>query len=145
MPGGCTFTVEVSIIGATPGPACLEPDPSVVLCGPQTYNYFATSISFQSFTASFPLPDRCCINGPAFLSVKLVDSGTCDRTELGIGFEAAQDCISCRSFIAFPFSPPREMCADGWPGNLRQWVDADCCAPVPTVPDTWGRVKGLYR
>ncbi|HEY2954786.1 MAG TPA: hypothetical protein VGK89_06020 [Candidatus Eisenbacteria bacterium] len=139
----CTFSVEVTIVGAKTGSGCaLEPDPSVVLCGPVVADI--TSPSTLSFTASVPLPANCCITGPAFLRIRLLSAGNCASPSSPFwGF--AGPCISCRSFIEDPPSPQGEACADGWAANPVQWVDADCCDPTPSLHRTWGSLKTLYH
>lgn len=138
----CTFSVEVTIIGAATGSACpLEPDPSVVLCGPVVADI--TSPSTATFTASVPLPGACCITRPAFLRIKVLSTGTCTSNRPAWSFTRGT-CRLCSSFALVPDEPLNDLCALGL-GNPVHWVDADCCDPTPSLRGTWGQLKTLYR
>ena len=150
----CTFSVEVTILGARPGAGCpLEPDPRVVLCGPVPADITIPLAPPRAYDASVPLPGSCCIDRPAFLRVKLVSRGTCNPEPPnqflpGIywfchGLDA---CVPCMSFMESDVTPFHDTCQPGSiVGNPVQWVDAECCDLTPTQHRTWGQVKTHYR
>ena len=146
----CTFSVEVTIIGARPGPACaLEPDPGVVLCGPVPADVTIPLAPPRAYDASVPLRGDCCIDQPVFLRVRLVSKGACVGDPLpGVfWFYYGLDlCKPCLSFMEAETIPLHDTCTETFVlGNPIQWVDAECCDRTPTQRGTWGQLKSHYR
>ena len=144
--GKCDAQVELSIIGATGPAACPQPDTTNVLCGPTLH-----PISSDAFaglkTHTLPVPAGCCISQDAFVRIRFV-SLLCDDvevTELALNGTDAP-CVNCEQYFGTTgfFAGLTDWCVVNQP---RLWTryTANCCAPVPTVPRSWGQVKTLYR
>jgi hypothetical protein len=146
-PLGCSFTIDVTILGSRPGPACLLPDTDVVLCGPVPA--VITTPDRNRYETSVPLPGGCCIEQPAFLRIRLLSHGSCDpRSPFWFsGGQATMNCTPCLQFRSGPGIPFDDVCVDsgGSGGNYLQWAEADCCDATPIRHESWGRVKILYR
>lgn len=141
----CSATLRVSVIGRIGAVSCPLPYETQVLCGP--VEQVITGAAGESGAYPVSLPAGCCILGRAFLLIEVLawPGGAMD---LGIG-TAGSSCVPCvqrwwRSILG----PESWDVCDAYYGFTRNpgiWVDADCCVPTPTVPNSWGRMKSMYR
>lgn len=142
----CAQPVRVRIVGATSiGAGCWQPDPGVTLCGPLFYEL--TPGAPGNYQFNLPLSIGCCIQGPAFLEIDFTSAGAgCNTAGTRPRLITTATCNPCTSWNLYPAGTD-DLCDPGLgiPGNPVIWADGDCCAAVPTVPGTWGRVKTLYR
>jgi hypothetical protein len=54
--------------------------------------------------------------------------------------------VGCTTWNDFGFGWMDVIASFGWPGEILMWGDAACCElPVADAPNSWGRVKSLYR
>ena len=145
--GKCDAQVELSIIGATGPNGCPQPDTTNVLCGPTLH-----PISSDAFaglkTHTLPVPSGCCISQDAFVRIRFV-SLQCDDaqvTELALN-NTTVPCTNCEQYFGTTgfFAGLSDWCATFGVNSLWTRYTANCCAPVPTVPRSWGQVKTLYR
>jgi hypothetical protein len=141
----CSATLRVTIIGALNTGGCYVPDPSAVLCPPmfRTISESAPQASAKNYT--IPL-SGCCIEGPAFLSIEVVNSD-CGPQSVVMPYTTA-GCSPCEQYVVSPtYLAPgiNDQCSTGFGRAFRMWVEADCCGVTPTLHDTWSRVKTLYR
>lgn len=143
----CSATAEVLIVGAKQGVTCLEPDTTIVLCGP-TSQTIARVGSGLNVLHTIPIPASCCVSGDAFLLVRFSGLGSCFSGGVGAGLAAAQGpCVPCDQFVsAFGiFETPVDLCSTDAENPTWFAIDADCCAGTPNLPESWGSVKTLYR
>jgi len=141
----CSATAHVTIIGTRGDPLCPEPDTTRVLCGPVSMPISGTN---SSVTYTVAMPQDCCVFEDAFVRVQFDGFLDCrdPNSGLGPGLTASNvPCVDCTQYIqVVEFHPdPTDHCAINNPIWLH--VDADCCAPTPAHPKSWGRVKTLYR
>ena len=142
----CTQPITVAVYGAIGAPGCYQPDLSTVYAAPTTYNVTPAAIGVYDFV--LPLPPGACFSGPAFLMVEFPVGGTaCNTSTKRPRLVTTDGCVPCTSWNIYPGGGPDDLCDPliGFPGNPMMWVDADCCAVVPTTPGTWGKLKVLYR
>lgn len=143
----CFSPIEVSIVPALQGPnGCEIPDTEHTLCGPSPYLLPGDAGFGYDFTLALAQP--CCITQDAFLLVTFVNQGNCALPPDLIA--ADPPCNSCVSYNLNPSFGFVDMCLDPFwaqylTGNPSLYVDADCCTITPTRPNSWGRVKMLYR
>ncbi len=136
---GCSLPITISIVEAAGSPGCLVPDPSRVVC-PEVS---ATLTGVAGFCPAYtvPLPPGCCITRDVFVRVTIVGFGTCPTPGPYL-ICTTEPCIPCQSYY-------QGGCVDcPITENCNNWMisaDADCCAPTPTLPQSWGRMKTLYR
>ena len=134
----CPITFEVTIV-ASDHAACPRPDDSIVLCPSVTHVYQPTGS--PPFFATVPLPAGCCIAEPAFVRVRIVDTGGCGIT-LGLGMgQCAGPCLSYTTGPEYPFQDSCDLF--GVAPSIN--VAADCCTPTPARPRSWGGLKLIYR
>ncbi|MCC6651589.1 MAG: hypothetical protein IT348_10620 [Candidatus Eisenbacteria bacterium] len=144
FPTVCTIPVTVGIVGATGAPGCYTPDLGNVLVAPTTYNASAPAAGVWDF--SFALPPGACVDEPAFLLVEFQTPSGCNTSTLIPRLVTTDGCLACTSWNIYPGGGPDDLCVDiGFPGNPLMWVNADCCAVVPTLPKSWGSLKLSYR
>lgn len=145
--GRCDAQVELTIIGATGPNGCPQPDTTNVLCGPTLH-----PISSDAFaglkTHTLPILGACCISQDAFVRIRFV-SLLCDDVEvddLALNSTAAP-CANCEQYFGTTgfFAGLNDWCTSFDNTSLWTRYTANCCAPVPTVPRSWGQVKTLYR
>jgi hypothetical protein len=144
----CSATAEVSIVGATGSPGCLAPDPSQVLCGPLSYT--VSGPGSVGIVHTLPLPSGCCVSQPAFVLVRFTGFESCSGGSAPGITNNTLACSPCQSWWSTVLSYPSlsDRCLEGTGAGLSQtWlsVDADCCAPTPALPKSWGDVKTFYR
>lgn len=137
---GCAVSVVVGLYGAAGSAACYYPDLGNVLVAPTSYTVTPTAAGL--YDLSFALPPAACINGPAFVMVKFMSVGCSAATYPRL--VTTDGCAPCTSFNYYPGGAD-DLCDVGFPGNPLMWVDADCCAVVPTLPKSWGSLKVQYR
>jgi hypothetical protein len=143
----CILPVEVSIVPAILGPSgCEVPDTQHTLCGPSPD--LLPGDAGNGYDFSLALAQPCCITQDAFLLVRFVDLGNCATPPDLVA--ADPPCNPCVSYNLNPSFGFVDMCADPFwtqylTGNPNMYVDADCCTITPTVPNSWGRLKLLYR
>ena len=135
----CSTPVEVSVVGATISDNCAAPDPSVVLCPPVSYE-LTPDATGEVIDFRIPLSGTCCIDGIAFLLVRMTTFG-CYYT----GVPLAQPCTPCFSYHEKTSLGISDTCSGGLGGNPLIYVDASCCAATPARRTTWGGLKILYR
>jgi hypothetical protein len=143
-PATCTQCSAVTGRALNTG-GCYVPDPSAVLCPPmfRTISESAPQASAKNYT--IPL-SGCCIEGPAFLSIEVVNSD-CGPQSVVMPYTTA-GCSPCEQYVVSPtYLAPgiNDQCSTGFGRAFRMWVEADCCGVTPTLHDTWSRVKTLYR
>ncbi len=139
----CPVTVVVGVYGAFDNAGCYEPDVSTVLVPPTSYT--VTPGAAGVYDLSFALPPAACISGPAYLKVEFMSVGaTCASSTKLPRLVTTDGCAPCVSWNIYPGGGD-ELCTVGFPGNPMMWVDADCCAVVPTLPKSWGSLKVQYR
>lgn len=142
----CSAQAEISIVGAAPGPNCLVPDPTQVLCGPATYTI--SGVTNGSVNHTLPLPTGCCVAGDAFVLVRFTGLGACASGGVSPGLAAANTtCASCTQFVTATVIHPTstEWCASGVANPMWFSVDTECCAATPSLGHSWGGIKTLYR
>ena len=94
------------------------------------------------------MPPGCCISRDAFVLVKLIGLDQCINPSGGIPvlYLGSDACAPCTQYITVSNIYPNftEMCSLS---TNPFWisVDADCCDPTPTRPNSWGRLKTMYR
>lgn len=147
--GKCTAQVELTIIGATGPAACPQPDTTNVLCGPRLHPIESDVFPGQK-THTLPILGSCCISQDAFVRVRFV-SLLCDEPEVDdlALTAAALPCSNCEQYFGTTqfFVGLTDWCAFSGSPDVALWTryTANCCAPVPTIPRSWGQVKTLYR
>jgi hypothetical protein len=150
-----TVVATVRIVAATGDPAYPEPDVPLELCAPVSYTLSAPAQGLYHF--ALPMLEGCCVTGDAFLQVTFqghsrqcpIDPAvTIDETRsiswyLWYGGEAVHPSeITCAAVeCGCPWSPA----SCGLRGQPIMYVDAECCMPVGTESESWGRVKATYR
>jgi hypothetical protein len=147
--GKCTAQVELTIIGATGPAACPQPDTTNVLCGPTLHPIESDAFAGLK-THTLPILGSCCISQDAFVRIRFVNL-LCDDaqvTEFAVN-GTTTPCSNCEQYFgttAF-FGGLSDWCAalNGGVNSVWTRYTANCCAPVPTVPRSWGQVKTLYR
>jgi hypothetical protein len=158
-PTPCEITAEVWVIPAidagggcyVPDHAAAPPDPTSILCGPSgvvTLDGSAGGLVVHSV----PLPACPCLaNGAkAFVLFKIVGPGTCPVSGGTLDSPAIvvdgvpEPCVSYNGFLG---GPPAEMPSSfGFPGNTTMWITPGvCCGITDALPNSWGRLKTLYR
>jgi hypothetical protein len=141
----CSAEIRVSIVGALGDVACFTPDPTRLLCTPyvRVIGESASQPSAKNYTV--PL-SGCCIEGPAFLHIEVLQTD-CGPQSVVMPYTTA-GCTPCTQYAVSPtYLAPgiNEQCATGFSRDFRMWVEADCCGPTPAIHDTWSKVKTLYR
>jgi hypothetical protein len=142
----CSAQVQVSIVGALPGPGCLLPDTNQVLCGPATY-----TISGPGNVAAIhalPLPTGCCVSGDAFVFLRFSGLGACATATLGPGLAASTvPPVACDQFVtaASIFPGFTDWATVGAPTSTWLSLEADCCQSTPARERSWGELKSIYR
>lgn len=149
FPNPCALTLEVSIVPAyetTPG--CWTPNPfDPPICGPVAYQLSDGGVINQCLDFSLPISAACCITGPVFLEFELT-GGNCAGGEPGVCAPLA--CQNCTQYNYYPGAtfPGTDLCVYGAPfgfNGIVMYADAECCSPTPTLPESWGMLKTLYR
>ncbi len=131
-------TATVSIVGSeVTGPGCVRPVPSEVLCHPVTS---AVLVGSGAQDLAFSLGDSCCVDRTAFLVV------TIESIQGQVDLVTDGSCGPCISWQATTGGLV-DLCSQevGLPGNPMMFVDVQCCWPVGVRPDSWGKLKTLYR
>jgi len=144
--GLCTQPVSVGIYGATGGPGCYSPDPSVVICAPVTFNVSVPAAG--NYDISFPLASGCCLNQPVFLKIEFVSaSNGCSTSTTIPRLITTGACDQpCTSWNIYPGGFD-DLCDPiiGFPGNPIMNLEVDCCTATPTHQRSWGTLKSHYR
>ncbi|MEK7824401.1 MAG: hypothetical protein AAB290_05100 [Candidatus Eisenbacteria bacterium] len=128
--------MNVAIVGAEEiYPARRAPNPFDIKCPSTTY------VLNDCGTLS------ACINGPAFL---LIEFNNSDCPSFRPAFRGPASCNNCTQYNIYPGSAPggEDLCVVLTPfgvSGVIMYVDANCCQPTPTLPESWGLVKTLYR
>jgi hypothetical protein len=143
----CSAQAEVSIVGGVPGPNCLVPDPSQVLCAPITQTISGTGNLSAFHTVNFP--GECCVPATAFVLIRFTGLGQCASGGTSPGLAASTAaCVPCTQFVtaANIFPTTTEWCNEVGAANAT-WLSlsVDCCPVVPALGRSWGSVKSLYR
>jgi hypothetical protein len=140
----CTVTIEISVVGAVDG-VCPHPDTTDVLCAPITFQHTPTTTS-SGENVVFPMSADCCISRPAFVRLKMLDTGTCTSNQI-LPYQIATpepECTTCSSYSLPPGGPLQDSCI--YPGAIHTIsVQAQCCIPTPTGRQSWGQIKTIYR
>jgi len=139
----CTYPVEVTVVGVVDG-ACPAPDVNRVLCGPFNVDVTVTS-SLSNIVV--PLPANCCVSEDVYVRIRWLTNETCGSGGLQPAHQVgAETCVPCaqyfRTLSAFPALT--DVCAV-YSTGIYLSVDVDCCDPTPVLPDSWGRLKQIYR
>jgi hypothetical protein len=146
----CEIPVTVSVVPATEiAPACWGPSPfAPPICPPVQYVISDQAGQLnQCIDYTLPLPDGCCIDGPAFLVIEF-DQGSCPVGRPA--FCGPSLCGQCAQYNFYPgvTVPGDDLCAllqqFGLTGNIM-YADAECCSATPTIPGSWGTIKVRYR
>jgi hypothetical protein len=144
--GACTATAEISIVGAQPGPGCLVPDPTQVLCGPVSYSISGTAAGGVVYT--LPTPSGCCVSGDAFIVIRFGGFDQCVTPSFAPGLTATLlPCVNCEEYYTSTVSAPSFTDWCSFPSAMSLWlsVDADCCIPTPALRHSWGTLKTRYH
>jgi hypothetical protein len=149
--GGCSITVETSIVAASLESGCYAPDTTRVLCQPTTSTIVLSDGSSQ--VHSLPLSIGCCIDQPAYIRIRVLDNSCGPFDEENplaqlpmLGFRS-DPCIPCRTYYhASVDGVMYDGCSNPhYMGNDTISSEADCCDGVPAVPRSWGSIKSQYR
>jgi hypothetical protein len=142
FPEACTIPVRVAVVAADlSDPQCPAPIPGQYLCPPVDHDLSVDEAGQYDF--ALPLDAGCCITQKAFLMITFVTGGDCGSWP-GLMIDTAV--CGCVSYNAWPGGGPTayDLCGT-LPGSPVMYVDAACCGAVPAMPQSWGRVKTLYR
>ncbi|MFN8586337.1 MAG: hypothetical protein U0704_00940 [Candidatus Eisenbacteria bacterium] len=141
----CPVGAVIGVYGASGSAGCYTPNLANVLVAPTSYT--VTPAAAGVYDLSFTLPPATCINGPAFLKIEFMTLGSnCSSSARRPRLVTTDTCNPCESWNYYPGGAD-DLCDPlvGFPGNPMMWVDADCCAVVPTLPKSWGSLKLQYR
>jgi len=137
----CPLTFEVTIVASDHG-TCPRPDTTLVLCPPFTSVYAASGSA--PHVATIPFPPGCCLDGPAFVRVRIIDTGGCGFGTLAFFARSCSITVPCRSYVSFAGTPLDDACTVlGDSPTIA--VDASCCASTPARRTSWGGLKLHYR
>jgi hypothetical protein len=141
FPEACSIPVSVAIVAADlSNPSCPVPMRGHYLCAPVDFDIEVSNPGGYDFV--MPLDATCCIAQKAFLLITFREVGTCGSVpSLYVSF----GCDPCTSWNYWPDGALVDLCDGYLLGNPNMYVDAACCGVVPTLPDTWGQLKALYR
>jgi len=79
--------------------------------------------------------------------LRFLDDATCGASFLQPLIQlGAEACAPCQQYFNTLVNYPSltEVCTV-FGNNVYLSVDADCCVPTPTLPDSWGRMKQIHR
>jgi hypothetical protein len=146
-PLACGATVEITVVESSGG-ACPAPLTDRVVCGPITHTISGTAGARVIHTLA--MPPGCCISRDAFVLLKFIGFDQCINVNgLAPTLVLANNfgsCVPCTQYASVSniYPPMTEWCSII---NTPLWisVDANCCDPTPTLPNSWGRLKTLYR
>jgi hypothetical protein len=140
FPEACTIPVTVAVVAADMSdPGCAVPLPGDYLSPPVAFDLSASEPGQYDF--ALPLTG-VCIEQKAFLLITFVTGGDCGSWP-GLMIDGAY--CGCVAYNAWPGSgDPSDLCG-ALPGSPVMYVDASCCSVVPTLGQSWGRVKTQYR
>jgi hypothetical protein len=132
--------VRVGIVAADlSNPDCPVPVPGQYLCSPVDFGLAGPD--YGTFDITLPLSNNCTITGKAFLEITFTDWGLGYTTP---NLLLTASCESCNSYNYYPGNH-YDLCTFGFEGNPIMYVDGACTGAVAVHPDSWGRVKTLYR
>ena len=137
----CSIPVTVSVVAADlSNPLCPTPMREQYLC--PSVDYDLTVSEAGLYNMSIPLHPGCCITQAAFLMISFRAVGDCGGVP---GLAMAFACNPCVSWNYWSGGALVDLCDGYLLGNPNMYVDATCCQSVPLLPDTWERVKSMYR
>lgn len=140
FPEACTIPVRVAVVAADlSDPQCPIPIPGQYLCPPVEHDLSVSEAGQYDF--SLPITAGCCITQKAFLMITFVTGGDCGSWP-GLMIDTAV--CGCVSYNAWPGGDLYDLCGT-LPGSPVMYVDAVCCGVVPALPQSWGKIKTLYR
>ena len=140
FPEVCTIPVTVAVVAADlSNPACPVPIPGDYLSPPVAYDLSVTEPGQYDFALAL---SGVCVSEKAFLLVTFVTGGDCGSWP-GLMIDGAY--CGCIAYNAWPGSgDPMDLCG-ALPGSPVMYVDGACCSVVPTLENSWGVLKTLYR
>jgi hypothetical protein len=140
--GACDIVMGVDVEEASypTDPAC--PEPGAVLCASDLFTVSLPSAG--GWIITLPITCDCMTVGRMYLLSVRFESTTCSPVPDLVATATASLCTNWNNFgtgwydllVQYP----------NWPGDLKIWADAECCAPpVPVERSTWGAIKEMYK
>lgn len=144
----CEIPVTVGLVAANENaPGCFSPNPFAPLCTPTTYTINDGGVTTPCVDYELALDPSCCFTGPVFLMIEY-DGGTCPSGRPA--FCGPASCSNCTQYNYYPGAtfPGDDLCVVLTPFGvfgINMWADIECCPATPTTPDSWGKLKTMYR
>src|SRR5262249_23003520 len=145
----CVAHLRVSVVAAAGDPTCPSPDTTRVLRPAFEFTAVSGTETYANYT--IPFPADCCVAQDAFLLFHFEDYNVCRLANGGSSgiIASLAATVPCDEYTIIGNDVPGFQ---DWYSRLQGagnslWVqlEADCCAPTPTRPRSWGSLKTLYR
>jgi len=145
----CVAHLRVSVVAAGGDAACPSPDTTRALCPPFEFTAVSGAENYEDFTIVFPAD--CCVGQDAFVLFQFEDYDVCRLPNGGSSgiIASLATAVACDEYVIIQNDVPGFQ---DWYSPLQGvgnslWVQlaADCCAPTPARPRSWGSLKTLYR